>query len=209
MFCALINSFVWYFLAFVMSIAHMTSNTLGTDDRFPNSLETRGTVSVQTNVHSTDSQLMKVLFLRMMIKLLFPGPSSLALIWLYSLGRLAPPFSSEHQLSFKGLSKIFEGLHLFLPAGQRYWHINPFSNYANKLWPCVLKIKLSKCVQSNRSISQSRHVIRFNTKINYEAMGQVQQMSCWLQSRCICFSTYRCCRLSRWFHSHCSGSGWH
>lgn len=42
-------------------------------------------------------------------------------------------FSPEHQLSFKGPSKICEGLNLSLPAGQRYWHINLFSNYANKL----------------------------------------------------------------------------
>lgn len=52
----------------------------------------------------------------------------------------------------------------------------------------LLKIKLSKCVQSNRSISQSHRVIEFNIKINYEAMGQVRQMLCWLQSRYICFS---------------------
>lgn len=52
----------------------------------------------------------------------------------------------------------------------------------------LLKIKLSKCVQSNRSISQSHHVTEFNTKINYEAMRWVRQMLCWLQSRYICFS---------------------
>lgn len=40
----------------------------------------------------------------------------------------------------------------------------------------LLKIKLSKCVQSNRPISPSHRVIRFNTKINYQAMGQVYQM---------------------------------
>lgn len=60
----------------------------------------------------------------------------------------------------------------------------------------LLKIKLSKCVQSNRPISPSHRVIRFNTKINYQAMGQVYQMLCWLQSRYICFSTYHLCRLS-------------
>ena len=50
----------------------------------------------------------------------------------------------------------------------------------------LLKIKLSKCVQSNRPISPSHRVIRFNTKINYQAMGQVYQMLRWLQSRYTC-----------------------
>lgn len=56
----------------------------------------------------------------------------------------------------------------------------------------LLKIKLSKCVQSNCSISQSQHVIRFNTKINYKTVGQVLQMFSRHQSRCICFSSHHC-----------------